>query len=92
MHEVILDVTACWLAVRLCTESCKTLLVNKDSKGIDTVHQNIDSQVIFEIIHEVRIVQIVLNNPSADAFFLRSNIDIVENVLHFSAKKDSLTL
>lgn len=40
----------------------------------------------------MRIVQIVLDNPSPDAIFLSGSFDVGEDMVHFATQKDSFAL
>ena len=92
MHEVIIHVSCRRPVVRLGAEPSQAFLVDVDAHRAHSVDQYVDSQIILEIVHEVRSVQVVLDYPTADALLLLTQLDIIEDLLDLAAEKDTSAL
>ena len=62
------------------------------AQWIRAVNENVDSQIILQVVHKMRSVQVVLDDPTTDTFFLMSLLNVVHNGLHSAAEKDALAL
>ena len=65
MHEKIIQIGSFWGCVRLCSESCNTLFVDVHPHRVDSVEQHVNSEIVLEIIYQVRLIQVVLHNESS---------------------------
>ena len=92
MHEQVVHVARCGLFVRLSAEASKSFLVDVHAQWIRAVNENVDSQIILQVIHKMRSVQVVLDDPTTDTFFLMSLLNVVHDSLHSAAEKDALAL
>lgn len=52
------------MSVWLSGKSSKTLLMNVNSHWIYPIEENIDSQIILQIVYQVRLIKVVLDNKA----------------------------
>ena len=62
MHEEIINVIICGLDVWLCCQSHKTILEEEYAQRINTVEQDVQAYVKFQIVKEKRICNIFLSD------------------------------
>ena len=62
------------------------------AQWIRAVNENVDSQIILQVVHKMRSVQVVLDDPTTDTFLLMSLLNVVHDSLHSAAEKDALAL
>lgn len=62
VHVEVIKVAMLRSNILLSSESSQPLLVNEDSKGIDSVYQGINSQIKFETIYKIGFTEISLRN------------------------------
>lgn len=75
MHEKITKVRAKWRHILGGCESCQSLLVNENSQGSHTSDENVNPEVKFESIDQVRFVEV----PLADVVFIRLNPVVISS-------------
>lgn len=78
--------------VRLRAEPGQAFLVDVDAHWVHRVDEDVDSQVILQVVHEVWSVQVVLDYPAADALLILSCLYILEDLLDLAAEKDTSAL
>ena len=79
-------------SVGLRAEPCEALLVDVDSQGTHAIYTNVYSQIVLQIIDQVRSVHIMLDNPSADPFFLSGRLNVLEYFFNLATEKDASAL
>lgn len=62
MHAHILQIIFIHFLVGLRRKSCETILVKEDAQGINSSHENIDSQIELQAIHKTRVIEVLLNH------------------------------
>ena len=92
VHEEVVHVSVCWLPVGLSAEPCHAFLVDVDTQRINTVEQDVDSQVILQVVYKVWVVDVVLDYVAASSFILLGLLYRVQDVVHSSTQKYSLAL
>lgn len=65
MDKHIVHVSIPWLFVWLCCKPSKSLLVDQNSQWVQAIEHYIDTQVILKVFNNVRICQVVLDNPTS---------------------------
>ena len=62
MHTLIIDVLIIRLLVLFGCESGKSIFVDIHPERVDSVHKNVDSQIVLITVYQVRLVQVLLND------------------------------
>lgn len=62
MHTLIIDVLVIRLLVLFRCESGKSIFVDIHPERVDSVHKNVDSQIVLITVYQVRLVQVLLND------------------------------
>lgn len=64
MHVQVVEIRVVWWLVLFSSEPSYPLLMNVDPKRVDPIEQYIDPQVEFEIVDQVRLVDVPLDYAS----------------------------
>ena len=86
MHVQVVEVICFRLDIGLSGKPCNALFVDVDPERTDAVDQNVDSQVILQIVDQMRFVEILLDYVAS---FFRA---VVDDPFAVSAQVDSLAL
>ena len=62
VHTEVVQIRAHRRLVFLCSESCQTLLIDECPQRSDTCDKNIDPQIKFQVVYQIRLVKILLSN------------------------------
>lgn len=92
VHEEVLHIPRGRLLVGLRREASQSFLVDVDSQRVDTVDKHVDPQVVLQVVHQVRRVQVVLDHPAPDPFLLMRLLDATHDRFHAAAEEYSLAL
>ena len=63
-----------------------------DTQGIDGIDEHVDPEIVLQVVDQVRCVEVVLNDPPSNSFFLRCLLDVAHDCLHFATEEDALAL
>lgn len=64
VHVQVVEVGVIWWLIFFSSESCYPLLMNVDPKRVDSIEQDIDPKVEFEVVDQVRLVDVPLDDAS----------------------------
>jgi membrane-anchored glycerophosphoryl diester phosphodiesterase (GDPDase) len=64
VHVQVVEVGVIWWLIFFCSKSCYPLLMNIDPKRVDPIEQNVDPEVEFEVVDQVRLVDVPLDDAS----------------------------
>ena len=64
VHVQVVEVGVIWWLIFFSSESCYPLLMNVDPKRVDSIEQDIDPKVEFEVVDQVWLVDVPLYDAS----------------------------
>jgi membrane-anchored glycerophosphoryl diester phosphodiesterase (GDPDase) len=64
VHVQVVQVGVIWWLIFFSSESSYPLLMNVDPKRVDSIEQNVDPEVEFEVVDQVRLVDVPLDDAS----------------------------
>ena len=64
VHVQVVEVGVIWWLIFFSSESSYPLFMNVDPKRVDPIEQNIDPKVEFEVVDQVRLVNVPLDDAS----------------------------
>ena len=85
MHVEVVEIRIIWWLIFFSSESSYPLLMDIDPKRVDSIEQNVDPEIEFEVIHQVRLVDVPLDDTSL--VFARP-----QNLFDLPRQEDAFTL
>jgi hypothetical protein len=64
MHVQVVEVGVIWWLIFFSSESSYPLFMNIDPKWVDSIEQNVNSEIEFEVIHQIWLVDVPLDDTS----------------------------
>lgn len=64
MHVEVFQVLLSWRTIVFCGKSCESLIVDIYSERVHSIQKHVDSKIKFEIINQVRFMDVSLDNAT----------------------------